>query len=83
MFDAIVNYIFKKFNSDSYQCGFPKLSFTNKVSFTFSGLITLDRISNTILNRSVESGQSYLVLDTGGKLSVLHQLSVMLDVGFS
>lgn len=51
--------------------------------FSFSGLITLGRISNTKLNRSVESGHSYLVLDPTGKFSVLHQLSMMLDVGFS
>ena len=49
----------------------------------FSCLIVMARISNTTLNRSVESGHLCLVPDFSGRAFSFSLLSVMLAVGLS
>ena len=49
----------------------------------FSFLIVVARISNTMLNRSGESGHPCLVSEFSGRTFNFSPLSVMLDVGLS
>ena len=66
-------------NSDSVIFSFPIwMPF-----ISFSCLIAVARTSNTMLNRSSESGHSYLVHDLSGKALSFCQLSMMLPVGLS
>lgn len=69
------------------------MSSANKNSFTsfsnlwmpfifFSFLIALGRASYTMLNRSGETGNSYLISDLKGKTYSLSPLSMMLLVSF-
>ena len=51
--------------------------------FPFSCLITVDRTSNTMLNRSGESGHPCLVPDLTGKAFSFCPLSMVFAVGFS
>ena len=50
---------------------------------SFSCLIAVAKTSNTMLNRSGESGQPYLVPDLNGKDFSFCPLSMMLSVGLS
>ena len=50
--------------------------------FLFSCLITVARISNTMLNRSGESGHPSLDPDLSGKALSFCPLSMLLAVGF-
>ena len=61
-------------NSDSFTPSFP----TGMPFISFSCLITVGRISNTMLNRSNESGQPCLVPDLSGKAFSFCPLSMML-----
>ena len=55
-------------NSDSFTSSFPIW-----ITFiTFSSLITVAKISKTMLNNSGESGQPCLVPDLGEMVSVFH-----------
>ena len=56
-------------------------SLTIQMSFiSFSYLIAVIRISNTILNKSVKSGHSYLIPDLRGEVFTFSPLSMMLTV---
>ena len=65
-------------NNDSFTFSFPIW-----MPFISSCLIAVARTSNTVLNRSGESGHSCLVPDLSGKAFNFCPLSVMLAVGFS
>jgi len=52
-------------------------------SFFFSCLIAVVRSSNTVLNKSDESGHPHLVSDSKGKVFSFSLLSMMLAVGVS
>ena len=66
-------------NRDSFTYSFPIW-----IPFiSFSCLLALARISNTLLNRSGESRHLSPVPDFRGKVLILSPLDMMLPVGFS
>ena len=66
-------------NNDSFVSSFPSwMSF-----ISFSCLISVTRTSNTMLNRSGETGHPGLVPDLSGKALSFCPLSMMLAVGLS
>ena len=66
-------------NNDSFVSSFPIwMPFVS-----FSCLIAVARISNTMLNRSGENGQPCLIPDVNGKIFSFCLLSMILAVGLS
>ena len=70
--------IMSSINNDSFTH-----SFQICMPFIYSGLIAVTKTSNTMLNRSGESGQPCLIPDLSGKAFSFCPLSMMLAVGFS